>query len=105
MGAKPNWDGGPVVPIEDLLACVDRELKMRAQVYPRWVNSPRPKLTQQAADTEIARMRAVRDKLVRGEAQLRVLAKLFNASPAMSHQICEDIEEQVRAILSEHPPA
>lgn len=50
------------VSFEDMLACVDRELKMRRQVYPRWVASG--KLKQSAADLEILKMRAVRRALL-----------------------------------------
>jgi hypothetical protein len=38
----------------DKLACVERELKMRKSVYPRWVASGRMK--QEKADYEIAAM-------------------------------------------------
>lgn len=54
------------VSFEDALACVDRELKMRRQVYPRWVASG--KLTQAAADAEVLKMRAVRVGLIKLEA-------------------------------------
>jgi hypothetical protein len=42
----------------ELLACVDRELKWRQQVYPRRVADG--KMTQSAATLELARMRAIR---------------------------------------------
>lgn len=53
------------VTLDEQIQCVERELAMRRRVYPRWVNSPRPKLTREAADREIARMEAVRLTLVR----------------------------------------
>lgn len=50
-----------VVPLEDQIACVERELRFRAQVYPRWVADK--KLLQSKADQEMARMRAVLETL------------------------------------------
>ena len=41
----------------DKLACVQRELAMRRNVYPKWVASGRMK--QMAADKEIAVMEAI----------------------------------------------
>lgn len=38
-------------------ACIERELKMRRRVYPRWVQDGR--MTQAKADEEIAAMEAV----------------------------------------------
>lgn len=43
--------------IEQQIACVEREVKMRHRVYPRWVADGR--MTQQKADAEIAAMEAV----------------------------------------------
>lgn len=43
--------------IERQLACVQRELKMREQVYPRWVREG--KMTQRQMDQELEDMRAV----------------------------------------------
>lgn len=56
----------PDVLFGDMLACVDRELKMRRTVYPRWV--AQKKLSQAAADLEMRRLRAVRARLLLGEA-------------------------------------
>ena len=38
-------------------ACIERELKMRRRVYPRWVENG--KMTQADADREIAVMEAI----------------------------------------------
>ena len=46
-----------MITIEEQIACIERELGMRVKLYPRWVKSG--KLTQAAADEELARMRAV----------------------------------------------
>ena len=43
--------------IEQQIACVEREVKMRHRVYPRWVEAGR--MTQKKADEEIAAMEAV----------------------------------------------
>lgn len=50
------------VTIEDQIASVEREIKLREAHYPRWVEQK--KLTQKTADLEIARMRAVLSTLV-----------------------------------------
>lgn len=50
--------------LAELVACVEREIGFREKVYPRWVNSAPPKLTQAVADLELGRMRAVRDRLL-----------------------------------------
>ena len=51
-----------VVQLADQIACVERELKMRRRVYPRWVLAS--KLTQTAADLEMRRMEGVLQSLV-----------------------------------------
>ncbi len=45
----------------ELLACVDREIRMRERVYPRWVADR--KMSQDGANAEIFRMREVRAAL------------------------------------------
>lgn len=45
------------IPLAERIACVEREIKMRERVYPRWVAAE--KMTQQKADAELAAMRAV----------------------------------------------
>lgn len=47
------------VSIEDQIAEVKRELAMRERVYPRWINAPKPKLTPQTGERQMARLRAV----------------------------------------------
>jgi hypothetical protein len=46
---------------QDLVACVEREIRMRERVYPRWVSAGR--MTQARADQEIALMREVAEVL------------------------------------------
>lgn len=45
------------ISLADQIACVRREIGMRERVYPKWVAGGRMK--QDAADREIAAMRAV----------------------------------------------
>ena len=61
-----------VVQLADQIACVERELKMRRRVYPRWVTQG--KLTEAAADLEMTRMEAVLQSLVALKAGVAVAA-------------------------------
>lgn len=45
------------ITIEEQIQCVRREIRMRDQVYPRWVAAG--KLKQEKSDHEIAAMKAV----------------------------------------------
>lgn len=54
-------EDGVAVPLVEQIACVERELHLRRNVYPRWVKQG--KLTQAAADTELRRMQGVLDTL------------------------------------------
>ena len=45
------------VPIDEQIACIERERGFRLRMYPRWVGAN--KLTQAAADTEVRRLDAV----------------------------------------------
>lgn len=51
----------PKVPIEDQLACVERELGYRRRVYARFVENR--KMTQAKVDLELRNMGAVRDTI------------------------------------------
>jgi hypothetical protein len=51
------------VSIADQIKCVERELALRRNVYPKWVQ--RGKLTQAKADHELEAMAAVLDTLRR----------------------------------------
>jgi hypothetical protein len=46
-----------VIPLEHQLRCAQRELRLRRQVYPKLVDERR--MTQKAADHEIALMQAI----------------------------------------------
>lgn len=50
-----------IVAIEDQIAEIKREIRMREGVYPKWVQSGRMK--QADSDRQIARMRAVLETL------------------------------------------
>lgn len=45
------------IPLAAQIECVEREIKLRERVYPRWIVGAR--ITQDKADREIATMRAV----------------------------------------------
>ena len=53
----------PAITIEEQIACVERELRFRRRVYPRWVKDG--KLTDQAASLEVLRMVEVLETLAR----------------------------------------
>lgn len=53
------------VSIEDQIKCVEREIKMRARVYPRFIASG--KMTPQGAEKEIENMKAVLETLKKFE--------------------------------------
>lgn len=95
----------PPVPLEELLACVDRELVMRSKAYPRWVKAKPPKMTQRTADQEMERMRAVRAALLRGEAMQRVLYHLVEADVATRSKVDLSIDLAVQSISLDYPPA
>lgn len=61
----------PSVPLAEQIACVEREIRMRSRVYPRFVAGGR--MTQHKADAELAAMRAVLVTLQAAEAQERLL--------------------------------
>ncbi len=52
-----------MVPIADQIACIEREIGYQLRVYPRRVADG--KMSQQLADRELDRMRAVLDTLTR----------------------------------------
>lgn len=106
--------------IAEQIAEVEREIKIRERVYMRWVGSG--KLTQQAADIQIGRMRAVVEtlkrvmvelpdrepgKLITGEvfgpAKVREVerARILGAlSPLVSDSVMYRLEAQLQAIDS-----
>lgn len=59
------------VPITEQIKCVERELRMRRGVYPKWVAAGR--LSQARADDEIAAMQAVLETLREAERGERLL--------------------------------
>ncbi len=46
-----------MIPLDEQIKCVRREISLRDRVYPSWV--ARQRMTQRKADEEIATMRAV----------------------------------------------
>lgn len=61
----------PLIPLEDQVACVKREIGYRERVYARWVSDG--KMTKRKADFELAAMRAVLATLERVETQERLI--------------------------------
>ena len=53
------------ISLADMIACVERELQLRRQVYPRRVEAG--KMTQATADEEMNRMVAIKKTLLRIE--------------------------------------
>ena len=51
------------IDLQDMCACITRELKLRKAVYPRWIGDGR--ITQSRADREIEVMSAVLDYLTK----------------------------------------
>ena len=84
------------VSFDEMLACVDRELKMRAKVYPRWVADG--KLPKRNADLEILRLRAVRLRLLTAEAWNVVLIEMM-AGPALAAEEENGLHDKAAARL------
>lgn len=61
----------PTIPYADQIACLERELGMRRRVYPGLVRGGR--MTQEAADLEMARMKAALATIERVAAQEPIL--------------------------------
>lgn len=53
-----------VYSLEEQIEEIDRELRLRERVYPRWINAARPKLSPAQADKQMGRLRAARDSLI-----------------------------------------
>lgn len=97
------------VTLDEQIACIQREQRMRGKLYPRWVRDG--KLTQKLADQETATLQAVLDTLLRlqagGDAQvpdaaaIRIGAErrvLNLCAPHMSSSVVARIE---RGLASE----
>lgn len=84
------------VSFEDMLACVDRELKMRRQVYSRWVKVG--KLSQANADLEILKLRAVRRTLLCYEALCLTVADMGGPDTTI-------FDAALGRLAAEHPEA
>lgn len=60
-----------IITAETKLACLDREIKMRRRVYPRWVQDGR--MTQAKADDEIKTMESIADDYRKAAVQERLI--------------------------------
>lgn len=65
---------------EEMLACVEREIRMRERVYPEWTKLGR--MSAQKAAHELAAMRAVRDVIAALPVVPAPQAELFPPSEA-----------------------
>lgn len=52
------------ITLDEMIEEVEREIRLREKVYPRWVSIKHPKLSETQAKIQMARMLAVRDTLV-----------------------------------------
>ncbi len=59
------------VPIGEQIACIDRELRYRLRVYPRWVEAG--KMTPNKAREELRRLEAVLETLKEIESKGRLI--------------------------------
>lgn len=75
-----------MIPLDEQIREVEREIRQRARLYPKWVEDGRYK--QDTADAKLATMRAVHDTLmwleqnrdwIRSEAERRLLAERLRA--------------------------
>lgn len=60
-----------MITAETKLSCIEREIKMRRRVYPRWVSDGR--MTQAKADDEIKTMEAIADDYRKAASQERLI--------------------------------
>lgn len=68
------------IDLQAQIACVEREIRLRQKVYPRWVGNRR--MSQEKADLEIATMKAVLDTLRTRLALADKAERLANANTA-----------------------
>lgn len=64
---------------EEMLACVEREIKMRERVYPEWTKLGR--MSEKKAAHELATMRAVREVIAALPVVPPPQADLFGGKP------------------------
>jgi len=92
--------GGKAAPsFAELVACVDREIGFRAKVYKRWVEQG--KLTATQAELELVRMRAVRARLVRAEAERTILGAVAIKHAIAHRHLQSMVEESENLLLSQ----
>jgi hypothetical protein len=71
--------------LEEMIECARREVRMRRRVYPRWVADGR--MTQAAADREIASMEAIADRLCGQAATMAALVRATDAAKAVGGRL------------------
>ena len=70
------------ITIKEKLACITRELGMRADVYPRWVEAG--KMTATFAARQIEVMRAIREDYMEQALAAEMQLSLFKTDPVVS---------------------
>ena len=55
------------VTIEEMIEEVEREIRLREKIYPRWVSLANPKLSATQAQIQLERLRAVHTFLVQSK--------------------------------------
>lgn len=78
------------ITLDQMLACVDREIGMRTKVYPRWVEQK--KMLPGVMLSELARMRAVREQLIRSQAMMETLLRLTGEGVVSAEKLRDMIE-------------
>lgn len=85
------------VTFEQLISTVDREIGLREKHYPRWV--AQKKLLQSAADTELLRMKAVRENIIVKQALYNTFMRLLGEG------VVHMKSERIEAIMEEEDAA
>lgn len=78
----------------DKIACIRREIAMRRNVYPKWIAAGR--MTQDAADRELATMQAVHDDIER----LPKLERLAEIAPHLDPNAKRSVWTRFRDALA-----
>ena len=88
---------GHEISTAEMVSCVDREMRMRAKVYPRWVSQG--KMTQEQADLEGARMMAVRQRLVYAEA----IDQVVDQMPDVGRELGATLAAALKRLTEQYP--
>lgn len=87
-----------VTNIADQIACIEREIKQRKRVYPRWVEQE--KMTQALADREMKRME---DVLATLEVVRRIVSSRATGNAASDHAAVVELCDAIRGVAPMPP--